>query len=214
MSHFCVIGVREGDEVSVHYDPMIAKLVVWSSDRHSALRKLRSCLSEYNIIGLNTNVDFLMQLSSHGKFVEGDVHTSFIDQHYDELFPQKVIGNHLITQAAIASLLNEITLANSSQRLTLDPYNPFMAYPASRLNLNHQRQIKLSCQGAKFNVLITFLADGKYKLKIENNPELEIQASLQTRDSVGIIELNMDGELFKSRVVFRDENIHLFTQVC
>ena len=42
-------GVREGDQVSVHYDPMIAKLVVWGQDRDAALRKLRSCLAEYNI---------------------------------------------------------------------------------------------------------------------------------------------------------------------
>ena len=54
-------GVRQGDEMSVHYDPMIAKLVVWGSDRTAALGKLHSCLSEYNIDGLPTNVDFLMR---------------------------------------------------------------------------------------------------------------------------------------------------------
>ena len=42
-------GVRQGDQVSVHYDPMIAKLVVWGQDRDAALRKLKSCLAEYNI---------------------------------------------------------------------------------------------------------------------------------------------------------------------
>ena len=42
-------GVRQGDQVSVHYDPMIAKLVVWGEDRPAALRKLRACLAEYNI---------------------------------------------------------------------------------------------------------------------------------------------------------------------
>merc|ERR1719374_142444 len=62
-------GVREGDEVSVHYDPMIAKLVVWGEDRDAALRKLRSCLAEYNIQGLSTNVNFLMDLASHPEFV-------------------------------------------------------------------------------------------------------------------------------------------------
>ena len=54
-------GVRQGDEVSVHYDPMIAKLVVWGGDRTAALSKLVTCLSEYNIDGLPTNVDFLMR---------------------------------------------------------------------------------------------------------------------------------------------------------
>lgn len=44
MFYYCT-----GDEVSVHYDPMIAKLVVWSEDRASALRRIRSCLSEYHV---------------------------------------------------------------------------------------------------------------------------------------------------------------------
>ena len=99
-------GVAQGDEVSVHYDPMIAKLVVWSGDRLSALRKLRSCLSEYNIVGLNTNVDFLLQLSAHPQFVQGDVHTDFIDQHHEQLFPTKSVTNQLLGQAVLASLLS------------------------------------------------------------------------------------------------------------
>merc|ERR1739838_19727 len=51
-------GVRQGDEVSVHYDPMIAKLVVWDEDRASALRKLRKGLNHYRIHGLTTNIPF------------------------------------------------------------------------------------------------------------------------------------------------------------
>ena len=42
-------GVRQGDEVSVHYDPMIAKLVVWAEDRDLALRKLKRCLAQYAV---------------------------------------------------------------------------------------------------------------------------------------------------------------------
>lgn len=42
-------GVRQGDEVSVHYDPMIAKLVVWGHDRAHALSTLTSCLADYNV---------------------------------------------------------------------------------------------------------------------------------------------------------------------
>ena len=74
-------------QVSVHYDPMIAKLVVWGQDRDSALRKLRACLAEYNIQGLSTNVNFLMDLSAHPEFVAGNVDTEFIPRHYDSLFP-------------------------------------------------------------------------------------------------------------------------------
>ncbi|KAK4336628.1 hypothetical protein RND71_043740 [Anisodus tanguticus] len=63
-------GVRSGDEVSVYYDPMIAKLVVWSKDREKALKKLIKELSNYKITGLTTNIPFLMQLASHKKFGE------------------------------------------------------------------------------------------------------------------------------------------------
>lgn len=49
MNLFSLKGVRQGDEVSVHYDPMIAKLVVWGSDRLQALRKLEAKLCEYNV---------------------------------------------------------------------------------------------------------------------------------------------------------------------
>ena len=74
----------------MHYDPMIAKLVVWGPDRNSALMKLHSCLSEYNIDGLANNVNFLMDLASHPEFAKGNVDTDFITRHYDELFPKRV----------------------------------------------------------------------------------------------------------------------------
>ena len=100
-------------QVSVHYDPMIAKLVVWGPDRLSALLKLRACLAEFNIAGqlaqlcqemnrvyatfpgLSTNVDFLMDLASHPEFVAGNVDTEFIPRHYDSLFPEKPLQVNL-----------------------------------------------------------------------------------------------------------------------
>lgn len=78
-------GVRQADQVSVHYDPMIAKLVVWGPDRDAALRQLRACLAEYNIAGLATNVNFLLDLAAHPEFVRGNVDTEFIPRHYDQV---------------------------------------------------------------------------------------------------------------------------------
>ena len=70
-------GVRQGDEVSVHYDPMIAKLVVWGPDRQSALLKLHAELNRFNIDGLPNNVNFLMDLASHPEFMNGNVDTGW-----------------------------------------------------------------------------------------------------------------------------------------
>ncbi|KAF9814229.1 hypothetical protein SFRURICE_019504 [Spodoptera frugiperda] len=96
-------GVREGQEVSVHYDPMIAKLVVWGRDRSEALAKTRTKLSEYQVAGLETNVNFLLRLSGASAFVSGDVHTAFIPQHEAELFPpsDSVLSETRAIQAAL-----------------------------------------------------------------------------------------------------------------
>jgi 3-methylcrotonyl-CoA carboxylase alpha subunit len=71
-------GVKEGDEVSVHYDPMISKLVVWSENRTEALRVLRKALGEFEVVGPATNIEFLKTLASHKSFIDGDVDTGFI----------------------------------------------------------------------------------------------------------------------------------------
>ena len=100
-------GVRPGDEVSVHYDPMIAKLVVWGPDRQSALLKLHAELARFNIDGLANNVNFLMDLASHPEFEKGNVDTDFITRHYNELFPKRETSNELICAATMAVILGD-----------------------------------------------------------------------------------------------------------
>lgn len=78
-------AVRQGDEVSVYYDPMIAKLVVWAPDRPTALRKLCQALREYHLAGMKTNIDYLLRLAMHPKFQSGDVYTDFIAEHQQDL---------------------------------------------------------------------------------------------------------------------------------
>ncbi len=68
-------GVREGDEVSVFYDPMIAKLVVWGSDRPEAARRMHEALGETEILGVKTNLAFLERVVAHPAFLAGDTDT-------------------------------------------------------------------------------------------------------------------------------------------
>lgn len=82
-------GVLEGDEVSIYYDPMIAKLVVWDSNRDRALQRLREALSDYKIRGVTTNIGFLYNLACSDAFIRGDVDTGFIHQHHDEIFRKR-----------------------------------------------------------------------------------------------------------------------------
>ena len=71
-------GVRAGDVVSVHYDPMIAKLVVWGRDRSEAISRARRALHEYRIVGIPTSIPFFLALLDDEDFLAGRVHTGFL----------------------------------------------------------------------------------------------------------------------------------------
>ncbi|CAF0903831.1 unnamed protein product [Adineta ricciae] len=113
-------GVVEGDEVSVHYDPMIAKLVAWSTNRTSALQKLRNALQQYYIGGLKTNIPFLMSLCDNKQFQLGNVHTDFIKENKDALFHLQQITPTIAVAAASAFINSQQQIHyNSSGAPTL-----------------------------------------------------------------------------------------------
>jgi 3-methylcrotonyl-CoA carboxylase alpha subunit len=72
-------GVREGDEVSVHYDPMVAKLIAWGSDRFDAMDRLRAALVATDVDGLRTNTRFLWEILGHEVVRAGDVSTRLLE---------------------------------------------------------------------------------------------------------------------------------------
>ncbi|GER29746.1 acetyl-CoA carboxylase [Striga asiatica] len=96
-------GVEQGDTVSMHYDPMIAKLVVWGEDRTSALIKMKDCLTMFQVAGLPTNIDFLLKVANHRAFQNGEVETHFIETHKDDLFidPNDELSNRLAYTGAL-----------------------------------------------------------------------------------------------------------------
>jgi propionyl-CoA carboxylase alpha chain len=75
-------GVFEGGEISMHYDSMIAKLIVHGQDRNDAIAKMREALNGFLIRGVSSNIPFQAALLAHPKFVSGDFNTGFIAEHY------------------------------------------------------------------------------------------------------------------------------------
>ena len=73
-------GVRAGSEISVHYDPMLAKLIVHAPTRDAARRRAIAALRDYAILGIRTNIPFLLQILEHPQFVEGAIDTGFLDR--------------------------------------------------------------------------------------------------------------------------------------
>jgi acetyl/propionyl-CoA carboxylase alpha subunit len=75
-------GIAAGYEVPVYYDPLLAKLSVWGADRSAARERLIAALREYVVLGITTNVPFLIEVLRHRDFATGATHTHFLDQHF------------------------------------------------------------------------------------------------------------------------------------
>ena len=75
-------GVREGDDVTPNYDPMLAKLIVWAPSREEALQRMRRALDDFVILGTTTNVRFLRELCDAQPIVDGTTTTTTIDEHW------------------------------------------------------------------------------------------------------------------------------------
>ncbi|MCJ1463578.1 hypothetical protein MMC07_002186 [Pseudocyphellaria aurata] len=112
-------GFVAGDEVSSHYDPMIAKLIVQGSTREIAIQKLHASLNEYEIAGPITNVEFLKRVCLNPAFVAGDVETGFIAKRQNFLFQKFDIPLEVYAQAALGTFLLEATALQSTDLSTL-----------------------------------------------------------------------------------------------
>lgn len=113
-------GVIEGTEISVHYDPMLAKVIAWAKTRDSAIEKMLWALSNYPVLGIKTNISFLHDLISHESFRCGD-----IDTHFLERFPiNEIIKNKEEPMSIlISSLLLNDRKRKSIEKKLVQPVN-------------------------------------------------------------------------------------------
>jgi acetyl/propionyl-CoA carboxylase alpha subunit len=72
-------GIEEGSQVPLHYDPLLAKVIATSATREDAIRRLVCALREFPILGVHTNIEFLLRILNHPRFRAGDIDTSFLD---------------------------------------------------------------------------------------------------------------------------------------
>ncbi|WP_194953268.1 acetyl-CoA carboxylase biotin carboxylase subunit [Sphingopyxis solisilvae] len=99
-------GVEEGGEVSIFYDPMIAKLVTWGATRDEAADKQIAALDRFEIEGLGHNIDFVSAIMQHPRFRSGELTTGFIAEEYPEGFHGAATEDHIVRAlAAIAGFM-------------------------------------------------------------------------------------------------------------
>ena len=136
-------GVVEGDDVSIYYDPMISKLIVWDTDRDRALTRLANALSEYRISGLITTIGFLYNIRI---FQRSDVDTGFIEEHEEEIFrkrEQDISYAAPLVTAAILKLRTQKALHDANQ--SNEPNSPWHLTCSWGIT---QQQIKAQVQQA------------------------------------------------------------------
>ncbi|MFZ6846175.1 acetyl/propionyl/methylcrotonyl-CoA carboxylase subunit alpha [Undibacterium sp. RuTC16W] len=144
-------GVREGDTISPFYDPMIAKMIVWGKDRTEALARMSQALSQYQIVGLSSNIAFLSRLIGSKAFSGADLDTGLIERNQDELFPMPVAAS--LTTLALAS----VSLVLSEKSQGSDPWQSSQGW---RMNSQLQRALQFTEEHQTHDVLLTYLAGG------------------------------------------------------
>jgi acetyl/propionyl-CoA carboxylase alpha subunit len=117
-------GVAAGSEVTVHYDPLLAKLVTLGGDRAEAVERMAEALSRTAVLGVVTNLIRLRAILDHPAFRAGQLHTGFIEEHLHELSPEACPSPEAL--AALAAALHPPTRrarAATSRPVTADPWS-------------------------------------------------------------------------------------------
>jgi len=202
-------GVREGDSVSVYYDPMIAKLVVWGPDRRSALQRMKVALEGYKVVGLPTNIPFLIKLASHHAFIAGDVETGFIPKYKNDLLPApQPISNEGLGLATLALLLRERNDQSAQSANSADPFSPLGTTTAKRLNHQYSRDISFKDGDKDVKINATYNEDGSFDLLLSNS-----KTPVNARGTLVDGELNafIGDQLFsRATVVFHEFDLSVF----
>ena len=122
-------GVRAGDAVSIHYDPMIAKIIAQGPDRATALRRLERALAGTELAGLRSNLPLLRAIAGQPAFAAAELDTGFIARHADSLLAPPPPASRPALAAALLRLLRDEPVVDAA-----DPHSPWGAASAWRLN--------------------------------------------------------------------------------
>lgn len=164
-------GYIMGDEVSSHYDPMIAKLIVRGPNRTIAIQKLHSALEQYEIAGLVTNVEFLKAVCKHPSFVAAEVETGFISKHSDKLFAEVPTAPEVYAQAALGLLFLEAATSQERGAAILGiPQSGFAAMAQRRFWGFLPNRTLVSNETAEQSVGIDVLETGFFDITVSGTP--------------------------------------------
>ena len=191
-------GVREGDSVTMYYDPMIAMLIVWDEDRDSALRRLRVALAEYEVVGVTTNVGFLGAIAGHPAFRAVEIDTGFIERHRADLLPPPApVSDKALAAASLSVLLKRREEAQAALRARSDRYSPWLLANGWRLNEENHYDLRLMDGDTVREVTLHFRGDG-YEVAVDGGKPMPV-TGVSLAD--GLLTATLDGMRTRATVV-------------
>ena len=173
-------GVYEGGEISMFYDPMIAKLCTWAPDRAHAIEAMRTALDAFEIEGIGHNLPFLSAVMDHPRFVAGEITTAFIEEEYPEGFSGVDLPEELLRRVVAACVamyrVAEIRRARISGRMD-----------------NHERKVGtewvVSAQGEDFPVTIEADPDGA-TIRFEDGRRMRVESDWTPGKPLAILDVD------------------------
>ncbi len=150
-------GVEEGDRVSSHYDPLLAKLIVWDRDRAVAVRCLAEALDTCEMAGVANNLAFLARVLRHPQFAAGPVDTGFVARHIGELAPEAALADDATLALAVLAAIFERAPAIDA------PASPWSIPDGWQANGGAHANIRLRDGARSVPIAIHFARDG-YRL--------------------------------------------------
>ncbi|NJD34995.1 MAG: acetyl-CoA carboxylase biotin carboxylase subunit, partial [Betaproteobacteria bacterium] len=183
-------GVEQDDEISPHYDPMIAKLIVWDGSdtnaRERALARMLQALADYRVVGVSNNIGFLSRLIACPAFAQADLDTGLIERERAFLFPESSEPPaEAWLVAALAELIRDQQYAAADAVASRDPFSPWHARDGWRMNGNARREIRLRAGETEKAVSAGYAGDS-FVLEFEG------QAVTATGRFTGASELRVD----------------------
>ncbi|WP_374401445.1 acetyl-CoA carboxylase biotin carboxylase subunit [Niveibacterium sp.] len=192
-------GIEEGDAITPHYDPMIAKLIVWDDSRERAIARMLQALGGYRIVGVGNNVEFLSRLVACPAFTSADLDTGLIEREHDYLFPAAADAPlEVFLLAALSRLLRE------RQEAVFDA-SPWAARDGWRITGAAHRVLVYRHDDHEFKVTVGYEAGG-YRLECGGR-SVHASGELGARDELHAV---FDGSRLNATVVVAHERRHVF----
>ena len=177
------MGVREGDEVTMFYDPMIGKIIAHGADRHQAIGALANFLRSMEVAGPKTNLRFLERVMASEAFREAHLDTGFIDRHIGELVPKGPAPAEVIALAALGHVLARGVARGAEQLATAEPHSPWAANDAFVPGGHRRETLKLECDGEMLHVHVEPQGDG-WRIEPEGGNALTASGTLSEDGSL------------------------------